>query len=96
MSQYKNKRFLYLLRHFCKKLRLKKGTQNFSGPGHGKGGPDAEGAIIKRNGDNGVLRGIDIMCAQDLINVNTINPEFAIKMFKVEKEDVERLENIIP
>lgn len=95
-SQYKNKRFLYVLKYFCKKLLLKKATQNYSGPGHGKGGPDAEGAIIKRNGDNDVLRGKDILCAQDLIDANTKNPDFLIKMFKVEKEDVERIESIIP
>lgn len=95
-SQYRNKRFLYLYKYFCQKLKLKKATQNYSAPGHGKGGPDAEGAIIKGNCDRAVLRGIDVMCAQDVIDVNQANPEFKIKVFKIAKEDVERMEKIIP
>lgn len=95
-SQYKNKRFLYLFRYFSQKLNLEKATQNYSAPGHGKGGPDAEGAVLKGQADEAVMRGIDVMCAHDMTDVVRGNPESKIKVFKIEKDDVKRLEKLIP
>lgn len=42
-SQYKNKRFPYLLKHFCKKLKLEKLTHNYNPFGHDKVPWNAEG-----------------------------------------------------
>lgn len=95
-SQYKNKRFLYLWRHFCKEIKLKKATHNYNGPGHGKGPWDAEGANLKNDCDRAVLRGKDVICAQDMIDVIKQNEKSKLKAFKVEKDDIKRIENIIP
>lgn len=95
-SQYKNKRFLYLFTYFCKKYKLKKATHNYTAPGHGKGGGDAEGAVFKNACDRAVLSGSDVMCAQDMINIIRRNEKSKLKVFKIEKEDVRRVEKIIP
>lgn len=94
LNQYKNKKFLYLFRDRCQKLKVNKATQNYNGHGHGKG-LNAEGAIVNRECNSTVLRGTDIFCAQDMIQVMRQKEDLKIKVFKIEKEDIKRIENLL-
>lgn len=68
-SQYKNRFNIFLLVTLLPEIfpTLKFTTWNYSEAGHGKGPMDGVGGTLKRQADNFVLRGGDIVSASDFV-----------------------------
>lgn len=88
-SQYKNKFNIYLAaNNLQKQFPNADVSWNYSASGHGKGPMDGIGGTIKRLADRTVLRGNDITCAGDFINL--VRPECKkTYLFEVSSENIQ-------
>ncbi|KAJ8678741.1 hypothetical protein QAD02_014528 [Eretmocerus hayati] len=87
-TQYKNKTNFFLFHHFCKELGLRRGSWNFSTPGHGKSSADAIGGTVKSLCDQYVLTGHDVMTVDDVIKA-VGNSDSRIHIIPITSTDME-------
>lgn len=91
-SQYKNRFNLYLLVTILPEIvpNFKYTTWNFSESGHGKGPMDGVGGSLKRQADDFVLRGGDIVSASDFV---TLFKESQTTVVLVDPKEIEVIKN---
>lgn len=94
-TQYRNKSNFFLFRHFCKKLKLKFASYNFTAAGHGKSCADGTGGTVKCLCNRAVLNGADVISVQDILNAVRAN-ESKIEIFEVSSEEIEKMGKILP
>jgi len=67
---------------------------NYYEAGHGKGAPDGVGAAMKRNADDLVSDGRDLLNARNLYD--ELSPSTSIKLFLVTAEDIAEIDKLVP
>lgn len=94
-TQYKNKTNFYLFSHYCKVLGLNYATWNFTTAGHGKSCADGTGATVKGLCDRAVSNGVDVISAQNMIDVAK-SSNSKVKMFLITENDIQSLDAVVP
>ena len=95
MSQYRSRTNFFLLSSHPFTLGLKSISWNFLEAGHGKGAPDGIGGALKRKADRLVAFGKDIIDAQTLFNVLTLDGS-TVKLYFVSENDIASLDSAVP
>ncbi|WAR01361.1 hypothetical protein MAR_007919 [Mya arenaria] len=93
-TQYRSRSNFFLFSTEIIDMGFKYSTWNFLEAGHGRGAPDGVGATIKRHADQLVnSKGMDVMCAADLID--GLKDTTSILMFEIKEEAVANYERQI-
>ncbi|KAJ8688110.1 hypothetical protein QAD02_023905 [Eretmocerus hayati] len=87
-TQYKNKTNFQLFRRSCANLNLRRGSWNFTAPGHGKSSADGVGGTVKRLCDSAVLKGQDVMFVDDIIKAVQASSGGKTSIFKITTDDI--------
>ena len=93
-TQCRNKNYFYLLTNHITKIfpKIISVTHNFSEAGHGKGGPDGVGGLLKNLADDAVAHNIDVHSPEAFIEVVTrrVKNVFVMEVKLDETESVSR------
>lgn len=97
VTQYRNKKKLYLLTTLPSIMGIKKKriTWNISEKAHGKGAPDGVGGAVKRTADEKVKTGADVQTPEDLFDA-TRSTSSNVKRFWIPEEDILRHDEAVP
>ena len=80
---------------FCKDLKLKIATWNFTSSGHGKSVGDSSGANVKDMCNRAVMCGEDVICAENVKGV-VEKKGSKIKVYLVSEDDIILVDKLIP
>ncbi|KAI4829042.1 hypothetical protein KUCAC02_023105 [Chaenocephalus aceratus] len=95
LTQYRNRKNVYLMCTMPFLRGIKEITWNFSEKAHGKGAPDGIGGSVKRGADAFVLQGSDIQQPQDLFSfLEKSNSN--VKFYWVSEDDITRVDEALP
>ena len=93
-GQYRNRSNAYLMSTIPFDMGYSDVSWNYYEVGHGKGAPDGVGAAMKRNADDLVSHGRDILNARNLYD--ELSPSTSIKLFVVSDEDIAEIDKLVP
>ena len=95
LTQYRNRKNVYLMCTLCFLRCIKELTWNFSEKAHGKGAPDGVSGSIKRIADAFVLQGGDIQRPEELYSFLT-KANSSVKFHWVSEADIARVDEAVP
>ena len=93
-GQYRNRSNAYLMSTIPFDLGYSDISWNYYEAEHGIGTPDGVGAAMKRNADDLVSHGRDILNARNLYD--ELSPSTSIKLFLVSDEDIAEIDKLVP
>lgn len=93
-GQYRNRSNAYLMSTIPFNMGYSDISWNYYEAGHGKGAPDGVGAAMKRNADDLVSDGRDLLNARNLYD--ELSPSTSIKLFLVTAEDIAEIDKLVP
>ena len=93
-GQYCNKLNAYLMSTIPFEMGFDEVSWIFYEAGHGKGAPDGVGAAVKRNADDLISHGKDVLSARNLHD--QLLPSTSIKLFLVAEEEITGIEKSLP
>ncbi|XP_013189980.1 uncharacterized protein LOC106134461 [Amyelois transitella] len=93
-TQYRQKHNFYLFQKNIKEYKYEYATWNFFEASHGKGPADGVGGALKRQLDNHISHGNDIINAKEAYEYLLINSR--VKMFYINENNIQNMMKMIP